>query len=558
MANPTDRSDLLLECALRWEKERPNDVWLVQPLGGGRVREYTWSEAVDEARRMATHLASLAFPPGTRIGILSKNCAQFILSDLAIWMAGHVSVALYPTLTAETVRYILEHAEVKLLFVGKLDIWDTMKPGVPDSIPRISYSLSPPNDYPVWEAIVKTTEPLAGSPSRAPEDMAIVVYTSGSTGQPKGVVHTFGTMAAACRGFSTALEWRPGDRVLSYLPLAHIFERAVIEAVSISNGVKVFFAESLDTFAADLQRARPTFFQSVPRLWLKFQHGVHAKVPAKKLKRLLRIPILSGIVKRKVLRGLGLDACRMAVSGSAPIPPELIQWYRDLGLELLEGYAMTENFSYSHFSKPGYGRVGWVGQALPGVEVRLSDQGEVLVKSPASMTGYYKEPALTAAAFTEDGFLKTGDRGEIDDAGRLRITGRIKELFKTSKGKYVAPVPIENHINANGHIEQSCVSGANQPQPFALVLLAEALRGKIGDAALRAEVESALAQLRADVNRKLDPHEHLEFLAVVKEAWVVENGLLTPSMKIKRGVIEERYAPSVAGWYDSKRKVVWE
>jgi long-subunit acyl-CoA synthetase (AMP-forming) len=557
--NDIDRSELLLERVYGWEKEVPDRVYMTQPLGGGAVRDYTWRQTVDEARRMAAHLQSLGFPPGSRIAILSKNCANFILSDLAIWMAGYVSVAMFPTLDAETVRYILEHSESKLLFVGKLDTWDQMKPGVPEGLPRISYKLAPPNDYPVWEDIVAKTEPCAGSPVRDVDDSALLIYTSGSTGKPKGVEHTFRTIAGATRCFRTILEWRPEDRLLSYLPLAHAFERAAIEATSLDSATHVFFAESLDTFVADLRRARPTMFQSVPRLWLKFQSGVLRKMPPKKLKTFLKIPILSGVVKKKILTGLGLDSARMAISGSAPIPAELIQWYRDLGLELLEGYGMTENFSCSHFSMPGRARVGYVGEPLKGVEVKLSDQGEVLVKSPASMKGYYKEPQMTAESFTEDGFLKTGDRGEIDDLGRLKITGRVKELFKTSKGKYVAPVPIENLINADHHVEQSCVMGSGQPQPFSLVMLSEDLRKQItSDANLRGDVDKALTSLRDRVNAEIPVYEKLEFLAVVKEAWLIENGFLTPSMKIKRHVIEERYAPQVEGWYTARKPVIWE
>jgi hypothetical protein len=337
-------------------------------------------------------------------------------------------------------------------------------------------------------------EPLAGHIERAPEETALIMYTSGSTGRPKGVVHDFHNVAASSRGICETIGFRHDDRLISYLPLAHTFERVAIECISLYSAIHVFFAESLETFVADIQRARPTIFHSVPRLWLKFQLGVFHKVPERKLKRLLRIPILSGIVKRKILRGLGLDQTRLAVSGSAPIPPDLIQWYRDLGLELLEGYAMSENFTYSHVSLPGRSRVGFVGHALPGVEVKLGDNEEVLVKSPATMKCYHKQPELTAEAFTADGFLCTGDRGELDSEGRLRITGRVKELFKTSKGKYIAPVPIENAINASSSIEQSCVMGSGQPQPFAVVMLAEALRARPDGPALRAELEAAHAR----------------------------------------------------------------
>jgi long-subunit acyl-CoA synthetase (AMP-forming) len=307
-----------------------------------------------------------------------------------------------------------------------------------------------------------------------------------------------------------------------------------------------------------MRRARPTIFISVPRLWLKFQQGVFSKMPPEKLKRLLKIPIVSGIVRRKVLKGLGLDATRFAVSGSAPIPPELIQWYRDLGLELLEGLGMTENLAYSHINMPGKTRVGYVGNCWPGVEHKIDDNGEILIRSGATMKGYYKMPEATAEAFTEDGFLRTGDRGEIDEKGRLKITGRVKELFKTSKGKYVAPVPLENLLNADPHVEQSCVFGSGHPQPAAVVLLSDEVRDKLSDPAFRDSVTEALAELRKRANAEVPHHEQLDFLAVAKDPWLIENGFLTPTMKIKRNVLEDTYGPQLEGWYGSGEKVIWE
>jgi long-subunit acyl-CoA synthetase (AMP-forming) len=553
---PISDEDLSLQRAYRWEKERGSEIYMTQPVGGGKVDTFTWKRTLDEARRMAAHIASLDLPEKSQIAILSKNCAHFIMTDLAIWMAGHVSVALYPTLPPETIRFILEHSESKLLFVGKLDGWEGMKPGVPEDMPCISYPLSPKNDYPTWDDIIEKTEPIEGSPTRAAEDMAILIYTSGSTGRPKGVAHDFGNLARVQKGFQDLLGIRPDDRCLSYLPLAHAFERAAIEGASIYNGIQVFFAESLDTFVADLQRARPTVFQSVPRLWLKFQLGVFQKLPQKRLELLLKIPFLNNVIRKKVLTGLGLQDTRLAVSGSAPIPKELIAWYRSLGLELLEGYAMSENFCYSHFTRPGEVKPGWVGRPTDGCDVKISDEGEVLVKSPANMQGYFKEPEMTLDSFTDDGYLKTGDRGEVDGRGILRITGRVKELFKTSKGKYVAPAPIENLINASDAVELSCVTGAGHPQPFALVQLNEALRAK-GDSARR-EIEATLEALLEEVNGEVAGYERLAFFAVVKDEWQIENGLLTPTMKIKRSAIEDRYADQVDDWYDAKRAVVWQ
>jgi long-chain acyl-CoA synthetase len=553
-----DASDLVLDRAYAWERQKPDELFMAQPVGGGNVKLYSWEKSLDEARRVAAYLQSFGFPPGSKIAILSKNCAHFVMSDLAIWMAGYVSVALYPTLQAQTVRYILEHSEAKLLFVGKLDDWDSMKSGVPDDLPCISYPLSPPNDFPTWDDLVRTTQPIAGEPKRTPDETALLVYTSGSTGKPKGVEHSFRNVAAAGKGFSTGLGLNKRDRFLSYLPLAHVFERGAIESVVLYVGAQIYFAETLDTFVQDLKRARPTVFHSVPRLWLKFQLGVFEKLPEQRLARLLKLPIVRTLVRKKVLKGLGLDGARLAISGSAPIPPETIAWYRSLGLELLEGYGMSENFAYSHVSLQGKMRAGYVGNTLPGVEAKLGENSEVLVKSPADMKSYYKDPELTRASYTEGGFLKTGDRGEIDAQGRLRITGRVKELFKTSKGKYVAPAPVENLINADSHVEQSCVSGEGQPQPFALLLLSEQLRASLEKGAPRAVVDKALQELLVRVNLQIEEHERLAFLVVVKDTWQVENGFLTPTLKIKRGALEEAYAPKVDEWYSRKAKVIWE
>jgi long-chain acyl-CoA synthetase len=549
----------ILDWALHWEKEAPDMLHFVQPMGGGvdNVKTWTFAQAVREARRMATYLERLGLPPKSRIAICSKNCAWWILADWAIWMAGHVSVPIYPILNAATTRYILEHSESKVLFVGKLDpIWAEMAPGVPPDVRKISFPLCPPGDYEKWDDIVARHEPMAQPAQRALDEMATIVYTSGSTGQPKGVMVSFGAMAVPTENLVALLGLNSTDRMVSYLPLAHTMERWLCGCCSTRAPFQLFFAESPETFLQDLQRARPTLFLSVPRLWLKFQAGVFKKMPAKKLDRLLGIPIVGGIVKKKILRGLGLDQVRFAGSGSAPLPAELMAWYRRLGLELLEGYGMSENFNYSHLTKPGQVRVGYVGSPYAGVECKLSSEGEVLVKSPGMMMGYYKQPNETREAFTEDGFFKTGDTGVVDEMGRLQINGRVKEIFKTSKGKYVAPAPIENKLLSVPGIEQVCVSGAGQPQPHALVVLSEEARAGVREGR-KDTVESELTERLKELNRGLDNVEQLQFLSIVRDEWTAENGFLTPTLKIKRGKIEDAYKNQVPGWYAQNRKVVW-
>jgi long-chain acyl-CoA synthetase len=555
-------SSLILDHVYGHEKTRPELVYMTQPIGQGQVIDYTWRETLRQARSMAAYLKAQNLAPGARVAILSKNCAHFIMAELAIWMAGGTTVAIFPTESGETIRYVLDHSEASFLFVGKLDTWPLQAPFVPTSIPCIAFPLAPENHYTKWDDVVRQTPSLEGDIARAPTDLAMIMYTSGSTGQPKGVMHNFERISAATEGIVKTLKETLGDRednrILSYLPLAHVFERAWVGASSLVHGkTHVFFAESLDSFIQDLNRAKPTMFISVPRLWLKFQQGVFSKMPPAKLNLLLSLPIIGGLVRKKILKGLGLDQVIVAGSGSAPIPAELIVWYRKLGLNLLEGYAMTEDFAYSHNSTEAINAPGCVGVPLEGVQARISEEGEILVKSPGQMVGYYKRPDLDAEAFTADGFFKTGDQGQQRADGLLKITGRVKELFKTSKGKYVAPAPIENKLNVHPMIEMSIVSGVSQPSAYAMVVLSEDIRPKMHEPEVKAQVESELTTLLAQVNSELADYEKLRMLVIANEAWSIENGFLTPTMKIKRSRIEASVESQVASWYEKSGSVFW-
>lgn len=369
---------------------------------------------------------------------------------------------------------------------------------------------------------------------------------------------SFAAMTDTTKGISKVLKTTPKDRYLSYLPIAHGMERWLGECVVLYNGLHVFYAESLSTFVADLNRCQPTLFLSVPRLWTKFQAGVFSKTSESKLNFLLSIPLLNILIKKKILKALGLDQVRFAGSGSAPIPADLLKWYRRLGLELLEGYGMTENFNYSHMSMPGKGRIGYVGNAYSDVECRIAKDGEIQVKTPGKMMGYFKNDEATEESITEDGWVRTGDKGSLDEAGRLKITGRTKEIFKTSKGKYVAPAPIENKFIANHLVELAVVAGKAQPQPFAILQLSEGPKNKACQGEKeRAEMGAELEAHMKAVNPTLDGHEQLQFLVVVKDEWLPENGFLTPTQKIKRTTIEDTYQPKVDGWYAEKKKVIW-
>lgn len=554
-----DADKLPLARLYHWERARADKPYLTQPMGDGVVRTWTWREAMHEARCVAAWLKAQGWPEGSSVAILSKNCAHWIMADFATWMAGYVSVPLYPTLTAHSVRQILEHSESKAIFVGKLDDFATMAPGIPDEVLRFGCCLSPEGSGKSWEEIVATVPPLAGETVRPAEALATIVYTSGTTGMPKGVMHSFASIGWAPEPSVNVFGLNPEDRMLSYLPLCHVAERWIIEANSIRAGFHVFFAETQETFLKDLQRASPTFFISVPRLWVKFQQGIFAKVPKKKLDRLFAIPLFGRVVKKKILKQLGLDTVRFAGGGAAPMPGSMIEWYRSLGLDLLEGYGMTENYGVSHGSRPGQGRVGYVGTPYPGVEQKIAEDGEVLVRSPSNMMGYFKEPEKTRETLSEDGWLHTGDRGVIDEAGRLKITGRVKEIFKTAKGKYVAPAPIENRLTAHPKIEAVCVAGAGFPQPFAIAMLsADMLPAFSTDEALRNELSESLKQVLDEANAVADHHEQLDFIAVVPEQWNVENGFLTPTLKIKRAAVEDAYSKHFEAWSRQRKPIVWQ
>jgi long-chain acyl-CoA synthetase len=549
--------DLPLQSLYRWEREAPDCVFLTQPYSGGKLREWTWAQVAHEVRRMSAHLRAQSWEPGTRVGILSKNCAWWIMSDLAIWMAGYVTVPVFPSLMPHSVRKILEHSEAKGCFFGATDDPEVPRLGIPGDVYRIAFPTAPESPAACWDNVVGAVQPMTESPTRPADDLATIIYTSGTTGAPKGVMHSFSTLAYDALSLRGTVNATSEDRFLSYLPLAHVVERSGLEVMSLLVGSRIFFVETVNTFLQDLRRAHATIFLSVPRLLVKFQQSVFQKIPKEKLARRLQIPVLRYMVKKKILAALGLGTVRLAASGAAPLPEDILLWYRGLGLPLAEGYGMTETL-ITHLPKRTQVRPGYVGPALDGVETRLSESGELLVKSPMNMMGYYKEAEATRSAFDGDGYFRTGDLVSIDPDGQTRIIGRAKEQFKTSKGKYVAPAPIESRLSEHPAVEACCLMGSGLPSPFALVVLNAEARAQCEDALARKAMEESLETQLTSLNAGLDPHERVAFVAVVAEPWTIDNELITPTLKIRRSKVEQRYLARFDEWRNSNDRVVWD
>ena len=540
-----------LERFYQLEKSQADTIYLRQPINGKWI-DLTWAEVGVEARKLAQAIKNENLPPGSHIGLISKNCSHWIITDLAIWMAGHISVPLYPTLSPDSIAYVLTHAEIKLTFVGKLDNWETQKSGISDSIKKVEFPFWKNDNCMAWSDFTKNCEPLIDTARPSLDDICTVIYTSGTTGDPKGAVHTFRSASTHIKQAATKLKFDHTERFFSYLPLSHVAERLLVELGSLSSGGTIYFAESLDTFKENMAFCRPTIFLGVPKIWIKFRQGVLAKLPQKKLNLLLSLPIINSVIKKKLREALSLDQTHIAIAGAAAMPKELLIWFERIGITILEAYGMTENFGVSAISLPGAVRFGTVGKIFkPNTEVKIAENGEILTRSESNMLGYYREETKTKEMIDEQGWIYTGDKGEIDSDGFLKITGRIKDAFKTSKGKYVTPAKIEEHFLMSEIIEQVCVIGMGLSAPLALVVLSEATKDKN-----QMDLNTELLETLEKVNSSIENYERVSHIIVINEQWSIENNLLTPTLKVKRNLVEEKYSSQAEEWANLKESKI--
>lgn len=542
--------DNLLDYFLQWEEQLPDRIFLRQAIDG-HWKTWTWAQAGDESRRLAQAMIAQGLQPGDRVAILSKNCAHWFIADLAIMMGGFISVPLYPTLSALHIRQILEHSGARLVFLGKLDDYASQQPGIPKGCLTVGNKLYHQPGQFLWEDMVESHEPLTETYDWRPDELCTIIYTSGTTSDSKGVMHSMGNFEETMRMVFIELNLPMHPRLFSYLPLSHIAERLAIENYGIRACAEISFAESLDTFNANLAETQPDLFVAVPRIWDKFREGILRKMPQKRLDLLLRLPLVSGMVKKMIRKKLGLSRSQLFLTGAAPISAQLQEWFFKLGIDILQVYGMTEDCVYAHMNRPGQNRFGTVGKPLPGLQVKFGPDGEIRVKAPGVFQGYYMDPQLTSQAFDDEGFLCTGDIGEYDPDGYLIITGRVKEQFKTDKGKYIDPSPIELRLQNHALVDQACVMGTGIPQPICLLVL-----GEEAISHSKQDIISHLEHLLQSVNQQLEKHERLE-KAVIVPGWTVENEFLTPTLKLRRSAIEKNYGHRFEEWYTSDEKIIW-
>ena len=545
-----------------WEEKFKDQPYLKQPFGD-EWEEYTWGKGGDMARRLATGLKSLGLRDGAHIGIYSKNCREWIISDLAIVMAGYVSVPFFPSLNGKELSYIMEYGDVDALFLGKIETWEDIKNDLPNDMPMITFPHYKGCSKVIrgfkWHDFINSYEPIQNPNIPKLSDLWTIIFTSGTTGNAKGVMLTY----QAIDGIKVVLD-DPNNPLgikhdgnndfISYLPLNHIFERVVIEWCSFRYGGTISFVETIDTFGKNLKAVQPHVFAAAPRVWTKLQVGILSKFSQKTLDILLNIPLISGLLKKLIKKGLGFTRTRIAVSGSAPMPVELIEWFRKVGIFITNGYGMTENCAIcSSVDGKDFGKLNTVGKPQKGVDLKIDEEtGEILMKGPFVMIGYYKNEELTEQTL-RGGWLHTGDKGFLDEDNYLHITGRVADSFKTSKGEYIEPLTLEQYFVNINEIEEVCVVGLGIAQPICLVQLSE-----IGKKCSNEEISNLLLDRLNEVNSEVVNYKKISTLIVVKEEWTQENGIVGPTQKLKRGKIQDKYSNYYLKWHESDEKIIFE
>jgi long-chain acyl-CoA synthetase len=579
----------------------------------GLWQELSWRDYEKGVRSVAAALVELGVKPGEPVGLISENRVEWLMSDLGILAAGAVTCAMYTTSAVEQVGYILRHSETRILIVENEEQLDKALE-VQKDYPALAKVIVVEDkglkrfDHPsvmFWKDFIALGEKHAKEHALElerrqtaldPDDLAILVYTSGTTGPPKGVMLSHRNIVWACGSLGDVIETNHADEFLSFLPLCHIAERAITIFNQVVNGSVVNFAENLDTVRDNLAEVRPHVFFAVPRIWEKLYGAIELKMrdaswakrklyrwaigigrEANKLRQqALRegkdpdqalpagLATSLALADQSVLRPLrvklGLDRIRFAISGAAPISPEVINFFQSIGVALVEGYGQTESTAIISVNFPGRSLLGTVGAPVPGLELKLDEDGEILVRGPGVMLGYYKEPEATAATIDPEGWLHTGDVGELDQTGRIRITDRKKDLIITSGGKNIAPQYIESKLRTSAYVHDAVVIGERRKFVTSLIILDEdtlvewAQRNRVqfgsyGDLAKSTEVLKLIEGEVERVNKTLTHVESIKRFKILERRLDRDEGELTPTLKVRRKAVEEKYKALIDAMY---------
>lgn len=562
-----------------------------------QAQSVTWQEFYDQVKKAAKSLISLGVKKGDKVTIISYTSYKWLLTDQAVMSIGACTVGIYHTNLAKDCGYIINHSDAVLLFVENLDQLHKIQ-SIRNDIPRITAIILMNGNYEGDNGIINYNAFLAlgeGVPDHTfqamvsavhPDDLAAIVYTSGTTGVPKGAMLTHDNATFTVQSVIMSSDLHEGEETFLFLPLAHIYAR-LITYTCIYNGIATTFCRSMDTIIEDIQTARPHFFCSVPRVYEKVYSKVNAgakakgglayalfkwafatgydvsdrAVAGKPIPALLSIKnsIADKLVFSKIKNALG-GRLRFCISGAAPLEPTIARFFHAAGILILEGIGMTENMSYSHVNRVNNFRFGWVGTPGAGIGQTIADDGELLIRGRNVMKGYYKMPAETAETITPDGWLRTGDLGEIDADGFLRITGRKKDLIITSGGKNIAPTSIEGLVATSPYINQCCIIGDRRNYLTALVTLdAERITAFADEKNIPHQtMDDLLKNDRIlmlihgeinDKNRRLASFETIKKFTIVPE-FTIDNDELTPTLKIRRNAIQEHYHDVIESMYE--------
>lgn len=514
-------------------RENPDRTWL-RERQSGTIVEWSWKQADEELQAVAAWIESEYGNPGTRIAILSRNRAHWMLADTAITASGNVSVPIFTTQSIDSAKYILEFSGVRMIFVGESENWEDVSKNIPDGVRLVALpGVEIAGPHTRWTDIVQESAGQRASHVCQPDDLMSLVYTSGTTGAPKGVMQTHASMLIPMERGKRVFNMRSNPRFLSYLPLAHIAERQLVWIQSLIHCGTVTFNESLPYLVRDMGEARPTYFFGAPRVWEQLQQGILAQFGSQAELDAALSADKTG-VGTKIRTLLGLTDTDYLLTASAPTPSALIDWFERLGIKLMEGYGQTEAMALI-CNMEGQHRIGSIGKPVDDVEVRIAENGELLCKAEGLSPGYYNMPEKTAETFV-DGWVHTGDKARIDADGFYYITGRVKDYFKTIHGKYVSPVSIESSFARNQWVEQQCLLGRGYSKTVMICVLSA-----LAQQQERNQIEESLRSRVAEINDSVDKHARIGAIMIASEPWAIENGMLTPTLKIRRDEIEEHF-----------------